>query len=313
MGSINQDAIFLTILGPTGVGKTELARQITKQVDNCVILSADAMAVYKGMDIGTAKLRDPNCEVYGVDLVFSYQEFNLFLYKSYCSHVLNQLASQKKKVILCGGSALYIRSIVDDLDLPGKYPEERRKLEIMLASGATDLETLYQRLKEVDYKAAQRIQPQNARRIIRALEVIEGSKRPFSSYGQGLKDHPPKSYKIIGLKMEQELLKQVIVKRLKNQIEQGFVTEVKNILNSGGFSRTSAIAHGYLEIANQLTEKGHVDIDVVIEQTLKRILSFTKRQMQWFRRDPRVVWFDVTPETNFQTLAQDIVAMIYHK
>lgn len=310
MSNIDQEAILLTILGPTGVGKTMLANEIARRINDSVILSCDAMAVYKLMDIGTAKPKGLNAKVFGIDLVFPYEEFNLFLYKQYSFHTINRLKAEGKKIILTGGSALYLRSVIDDLNLPGSYPDVKKELESMLDSSAVELGDLYEELKRLDPKAASKIEPGNKRRIIRALEVIHGSNKLFSSFGIGLNYHPDRPYKIFGLKAEPKIHDQMIKNRLYRQLEAGFIQEVEGILSAGGFSKTSRIAHGYLEIATRLTQGKPIDPEDIVKDSQKRITSFVKRQLQWFRRDPRIIWFDVDDQSDFGQLADKIVAMI---
>jgi tRNA dimethylallyltransferase len=192
--------------------------------------------------------------------------------------------------LLVGGTGLYHRAIVDDLAIPPSFPELRASLE----GQATDdeaIRALHARLVELDPLASTRTEPTNARRIVRALEVTLGSGRPFSSFGPGLRTYAPNGWTMVGLTLPRPDLDERIALRLEHQFADGFVEETAGLLaRPGGLSRTVRQALGYRELIAHL--EGRASISQTRSAILSRTRSFARRQEAWFRRDPRIAWFD---------------------
>lgn len=268
------------------------------------LVSVDSMAVYRGMDIGTAKpsraLRE-RLPFHLIDLVGADQEFTVQEFQQAGRAAMADILSRNHRPLLVGGTGLYLRSLVDDLHFPGRFPEIAAALEDEVdeagPAGSPEalavLADLHARLRAVDPLAASRMEPSNGRRIIRALEVTLGEGRPFSSFGPGLERYPPSEVRLLGLRWEDEARDRRIAERFSQWMEEGFLEEVRSLASApGGLSRTARQALGYRELLSHI-EDG-VPLEEAVDEAVRRTRAFAKRQMAWFRRDPRIVW--VEPE-----------------
>ena len=299
----------IALLGVTASGKSAIAHELALRHSEVEIVSVDSMCVYRGMDIGTAKpTRQEQNEVryHLLDLVDPWEEFTVSQFQSVAKGAISEILGRGHLPLLVGGTGLYLRSIIDDLKLPGRWPHIAAQLEAVAdADGALDEESkgssgrglgyLYSLLSELDPIAAERITPNNSRRIVRALEVTIGSGRAFSSFGPGLGAYPPTSYQLIGLTWDPVIADARIEERMQILLERGFLDEVSNLLsNSAGISKTARQALGYRELLAHI-EQG-VALDDCISQAVQRTRSFARRQWAWFRRDPRIHW--ISPEVD---------------
>ena len=282
----------VAIVGPTASGKSSVAMAVAAERDDVELVSVDSMQVYRGMDIGTAKpTADERARVrhHLLDLVEPSDAFSVADFQRVHRAAMAGIAERGHRPLLVGGTGLYHRAVIDDLDLPGEWPAIRSRLQAELAEvGAPALHT---RLAEVDPAAAEKMEPTNDRRIVRALEVCEGSGRPFSSFGPGLDAYPPSSVVQIGLRWDRALLAERIERRVHDMTAAGLVAEVAAIRSSVGFSRTAAQALGYKEVIEHLD--GGCTLDEAVDAIVVRTRQFAVRQERWFRRDPRVEWVDV--------------------
>jgi tRNA dimethylallyltransferase len=188
-----------------------------------------------------------------------------------------------------GGTGLYLRSVVDDLDIPGRYPEAAASLEAELDSGGAEPADLHARLAGLDPVGAARIEPTNRRRVVRALEVTLGAGRPFSEFGPGLEAYPASGIPQVGLAVGAEETDRRITERFSAMVEAGLVEEVRALASRpAGISRTARQALGYREVLAHV-EDG-VPLDVCLEEAVRRTRQFARRQASWFRRDPRITW-----------------------
>lgn len=279
----------LVVVGPTASGKSALALELARRAGGEVV-SVDSMSVYRGMDIGTAK---PSVAERGgvphhlIDLVDPSEEFGVGEYQRACEVVLDDLRSRGRPAVLVGGTGLYVRAVVDRLEIPGRYPDARAQVE-----EEPDTVALHGRLAALDPVAARRMEPTNRRRIVRALEVTLGSGRPFSAFGPGLERYPSTPFRLVGLRMPRGVLDARIEARLRAQLDRGWLEEVATLLaRPGGLSRTAGEALGYRELRAHL--EGRCGLDEAVAETLRRTRHFARRQERWFRRDPRIVWFDL--------------------
>jgi tRNA dimethylallyltransferase len=281
----------LAIIGPTASGKSSLAMSIASDRGDVDLVSVDSMQVYRGMDIGTAKpSTDERRRVphHLIDLVDVDTEFTVAAYVDALEPCLDRIRAAARHAVFVGGTGLYLRAVVDGLELAGTWPEIRGRLEAeVAASGPRDL---YERLTRLDPQAAGRIEPDNSRRIVRALEVIEGSGRLFSDYGTGLDRYPETHVTQVGLRWQRSVLAERIARRVEVMIEDGLVVEVERVLASNP-SRTARQALGYREIIEHL--EGRCSLDAAVAETITRTRQFAVRQERWFRRDPRIVWVDI--------------------
>jgi tRNA dimethylallyltransferase len=285
--------VVVALVGTTASGKSAVAEAVARQVDQVELVSMDSMSVYRGMDIGTAK---PSAAVRAeipyhlVDLVPPTEEYTVSQFQSAARHALADIAGRGSHAVLVGGTGLYLRAVLDDLDLPGRWPEVAEALAHQ-ADAPDGLAGLYAQLQARDPVAASRMLPANRRRIIRALEVIEGSGRPFSSFGPGLERYPPRPFALIGLPFDPAVVDRRIRERFERWLDGGLLDEVRALLAlPGGPSRTARQALGYRELLAHL-EQG-TPLDECVELAIRRTRRFARRQRAWFRRDPRIRWVD---------------------
>lgn len=277
----------LSIVGVTASGKSSLALDLAERHGG-EIVSVDSMQVYRGMDIGTAKpTRGEQARVphHLIDLLDANEECSVAWFRDRADEVLSSLAERSVPVILVGGTGLYHRAIVDRLELPGRFEQISAELD-----SVADTASLHARLRALDPEAAARMDPANRRRIIRALEVTIGSGRPFSSYGPGLEVYPRSSTVIVGLGVQRAQLEDRLTTRFDAQLAAGFVDEVRRIEATTGWSRTAAQALGYRELLDHVRDGR--PLAECRSDAIVHIRRFAVRQDRWFRRDPRIVWFD---------------------
>ena len=282
----------VAVVGPTASGKSAVAMAVAERLGDVELVSVDSMQVYRGMDIGTAKpSRDERARVphHLLDLVSPADEFTVAEFQRAYRGVLDDISSRERRAVLVGGTGLYHRAVVDELDLPGEWPDIRARLRAEL--GAAGPEVLHERLRRIDPEAAARMEPTNERRIVRALEVCEGSGRAFSSFGPGLDTYPATEVTQIGLRWDRAILTERIARRIQAMVADGLVDEVSSIRSGTGFSVTAAQALGYKELLAHLD--GDLSLDEAIEQITVRTRQFAVRQLRWFGRDPRVRWVDI--------------------
>jgi len=281
------------LVGPTASGKSAAALAIARVDPSWELVSVDSMQVYRGMDIGTAKPTPAErAEVphHLIDVADPWDDYDLATYQASARAALADIEARGRRALLVGGTALYLRAIVDELTLPGQYPDVRAELEAAADTEGTP--ALHARLAAHDPLAARRMEPTNRRRVLRALEVTVGSGRPFSSYGPGLDAHPPSRFGLVALRWDRQLLDERIAARYQHQLELGFLAEVERLVQAPlGWSRSAAQALGYKELAEHLA--GHVPLPDAVDLAVRRTRRFARRQEKWLRRDPRIRWVDV--------------------
>jgi tRNA dimethylallyltransferase len=279
---------IVAVVGATAAGKTGLSLDLAARLDG-EIVNTDAMQVYRGMDVGTAKLPVP--ERRGVphhllDLLDVTEPLTVAEFQGWARAAVAEIRGRGRTPVLVGGSALYTRAVLDRFEFPGTDPEVRGHLEAELAElGAP---ALHRRLAEVDSAAAAQILPDNGRRIVRALEVVTITGRHFSASLPGLEYADPRSIQI-GVDIDRATLDARIEQRVREMYDAGLVDEVRRLLAAGlAGGRTARTAIGYREVAAYL--EGETTLDEAIEATVTATRRFSRRQDSWFRKDPRVVW-----------------------
>jgi tRNA dimethylallyltransferase len=282
----------LALVGPTAVGKTDLSLAIAESLD-AEIVSVDSMLVYRGMDVGTAKpspaerARVPH---HLIDVADPSEPFSVARFQEEAREVVRAIGARGHPVLLVGGSGLYFRAVVDDLEFPGTDPATRSELERQ--ADALGPVRIYERLAALDPIAAARMDPGNVRRTVRALEVPAITGRPFSTYAEAWERHDVHAVRAAGLRMPREALMARIGTRVRSMLDEGWLEEVRSLLEQGfGGWLTSTQAIGYAELARHL--RGDMTMGAAVEATVKRTGNLARRQMSWFRRDPRIRWFDV--------------------
>lgn len=275
------------IVGPTASGKSDLAMSLARSIGEAEIVALDSMQVYRGMDIGTAtptSAEQAEVRHHLIDLVDPSEEFAVAELQARAVAAIDDIRSRDAVPVLVGGTGLYVRAVIDDLRIPGRYPEARREIE-----AEPDTKALHRRLAALDPLAAGRMEPTNRRRVVRALEVTIGSGRPFSSYGPGLANYPATPFVQVGLRWDRDRLDERIAARYRQQVAGGFLDEVRD-LAAGPISRTASQALGYKELLAHL--RGELTLDEALELAVVRTRRFARRQERWFRRDPRIGWLD---------------------
>lgn len=290
---------IITVVGATATGKSDLALDLADRLGG-EIINTDSMQFYRGMDIGTAKL--PIDERRGIphhliDILDVTEEANVQDFQARAREAIADIRDRGLRPILVGGSGLYVRAAVDHMEFPGTDPEVRARLE---AEVATDRWALHQKLRELDPKAAEKITVNDQRRIVRALEVIELTGRPFSAQLPGYQEIEPTIH--LGLSMDRAILHERIATRVDLMWEHGWVDEVTRLLGVGlAEGKTASRAIGYAQIQRHLD--GELTAAEAKEETTIRTRQFARRQDTWFRRDPRIRWIDGSAADAEQNLA----------
>ena len=280
----------LAIVGPTASGKSALALALARAHPGEIeLVSADAMQVYRGMDIGTAKptpAEQAEVPHHLIDVVDPWEDFSLARFIELGRAAIAAIEGRGKRAVIVGGTGLYVRGLVDELEVPGQFPHARAELEAEPDTGA-----LHRRLAELDPLAASRMEPTNRRRILRALEVTIGADRPFSSFGAGLGAYPPIVTRQFGLTVPFDVLDERIEARVAHMLDNKFLEEVRALLEMPHpLSRTAGQALGYRELADYVTDR--ITFRDAVVGITQRTRQFARRQGRWFRRDPRVEWLD---------------------
>ncbi len=280
----------IAVVGPTAVGKSDLAVALARAVGGEVV-NADSMQLYRGMDIGTAKLTE--AERQGVphhllDIWPVTERAAVAEYQRLARSTIDRLLAEGRPAILVGGSGLYVHATLDDFEFPGTDPDLRAELEAQLAEVGSA--AMHLRLAESDPGAAAAILPSNGRRIVRALEVIELTGGRFTATLPGHSPHYPHT---LGLTAERAVLDERITHRVDVMWERGLVDEVRALERIGlREGVTASRALGYKQVLAFLA--GEISEEEAREQTVKETKRFARRQESWFRRDPHVHWLDQT-------------------
>lgn len=297
----------VAVVGATAAGKTSLSIELAQALGGEVI-NTDAMQVYRGMDIGTAKATAE--ERHGVphhllDVLDISEPLSVAEFQERARLLIASLRSAGRTPVLVGGSALYTRAILDRFEFPGTDPLVRARLEEELAQvGAV---AMHERLRAVDPEAASRILVDNARRTVRALEVVELTGRPFSASLPTLEYADPRTIQI-GVDIDRPTLDARIAARVQAMFEAGFVDEVAALVAHGLLeSRTAAVAIGYREVAAALA--GELTLEEARERTVVATRRFARRQDAWFRKDPRIVWVAYDAPDRLQRALEAIAAL----
>ena len=272
----------LALVGPTASGKSALALDLARRHPGVELVTVDSMQVYRGMDIGTAKPTPAErAEVphHLLDVADPTEDFSLAAFAAAARDAVAGIERRGHRALFVGGTGLYVRAVVDDLDVPGRYPDARAEVE-----AEPDTAALHARLAALDPVAAARMEPSNRRRVVRALEVTLGSGRPFSSFGPGLAAYPPSAVGQVGIRLPLDEIDRRIEARVHAMVAAGLVEEAERLPQP--LSRTASQALGYRELLT------HASVEAAVQATIRRTRAFARRQLRWFRRDPRIVWAD---------------------
>jgi tRNA dimethylallyltransferase len=283
----------LVVLGPTASGKSDVAIAFATERPGTEIVAVDAMQVYRGMDIGTAKPTPADRALvphHCIDLVDPTSDFALPEFAAVARASIDEVTGGGGLALLVAGTGLYLRALTDPMEIPGTWPDVKADLEQRAVTDGAP--RLHAELAAADPLAASRMEPGNTRRVVRALEVLIGSGRPFSSFGSGIATYGETPFAMVGLRWPREKLHARIEARVLEMMDAGLLAEVRDLLGTfGDLSRTARQALGYKELIDHLD--GRVSLDDAVGSIITRTRQFAVRQERWFRRDPRIVWVDI--------------------
>lgn len=280
---------LIFVVGATATGKSELALQIAERLEG-EIVNADSMQLYRGMDIGTAKLAPIDrrgISHHLIDVLDVTQDASVADYQNWARKTIDELLNLGKAVVVVGGTGLYIKSILDELNFPDTNPSVRARLSEEAERIGGD--AMHERLGKLDPAAAAAIPKENIRRVVRALEVIEITGKPFTANlpREGATYYPDAMQ--FGLVMDRDDLKERIDKRVDLMWEAGFVDEVRSLIDKGITSgKTARAALGYSQIIEFL--EGRISESEAREETKRATRAYARRQETWFSRDERIKW-----------------------
>ena len=300
---------LICIVGPTAVGKTEIAIQLAQHLD-AEIVSLDSRQIYREMNIGTAK---PTLDQRGavphhlIDCVDVDQSFSVAEYQRLADSAIEEIRERSKRTIVVGGAGLYFRGLIDGLfDGPGADVEIRAKLQREADEHGNV--ALHERLRRCDPEAANQVHPNNRVKVIRALEVYELTGKPISALQQQWKMNEPRyPFRAFGLNMPREVLYRRIEERVDRMVEAGLIEEVKGLLDQGYPRNCIAMqSFGYKELIDYLDGKRTFDEAIaLLKQNTRR---FAKRQLTWFRNDPRIEWLDTSQFSSIDRIVDNLLA-----
>ena len=297
----------IAVVGPTATGKSELGLRLA-QVLGGEIVGADASQLYRGMDIGTAKVPPTGrrgIAHHQLDVLDVTQEASVAAYQRHARADVNGIRSRGRHPVVVGGSGLYVRALLDALDIPPTDPVVRRRLEEYADEVGTGV--VYAELVARDPQAAEAVEPNNRRRIVRALEVIELTGRPFSATLPRREFVHPTI--LVGLAVQREVLDQRIAQRVEQMWADGLLDEVRALVGHGIRSgRTASTAIGYAQALAHLD--GLVDAAGAQEQTVAATRRLARRQESWFRPDPRIEWVDPADPDAVDAAVARVVAAV---
>ena len=286
---------LIIVCGATATGKSDLAVSLAKEI-NAEVVNADSMQVYKGMDIGTAKLTNEErggIAHHLIDVLDIKDEANVAWYQQIAREKIDQILNSGKSVVVVGGTGLYIKAILDDLNFPDTDPEVRQKITDQAEKLGNDV--MHERLAKLDPAAALAIPKENIRRVIRALEVIELTGKPFTANLPRQESSKYPDAKQFGLVLDRGNLDEKIDKRVEDMWAKGFAREVSTLMTKGlEQSGTAKKALGYMQIMNYLN--GESDEAFAKEETKRVTRAYARRQETWFSKDERIKW--LAPESN---------------
>ncbi|MFD3745086.1 tRNA (adenosine(37)-N6)-dimethylallyltransferase MiaA [Nocardia sp. NPDC058633] len=292
----------IAVVGPTATGKSDLALDLATELDG-EIVNIDAMQLYRGMDVGTAKL--PLDQRRGIphhllDVLDVTETATVAAYQSAACAAVEGIMARGRTPVIVGGSMMYVQALLDEWDFPATDPEVRARWEALLEEGGVG--ALHAALHEADPAAAATILPTDGRRMVRALEVVELTGRPFAASAPTI-GTPRWDTRILGVDRETAALDARIETRTELMFESGLVEEVRALIDAGlREGRTARRAIGYAQVLACLDNE--YDLDHARERTLIGTRRYVRRQRSWFRRDPRVSWLDgADPELAATALA----------
>ena len=308
----NINTTVIVIVGPTCSGKTNLSLKLAQLIP-AEIISADSRQIYKYLNIGTAKPSEEQLQKvphHLIDFLDPAENYDVSKFEIDSERIIDHIHNKNKLAIIVGGSGLYIKALTDGIFSTADKDEEYRK-ELLQKRKELGNDSLYEELKKVDPVSAEKMLPQNWKRVMRALEVYHLTGEPIWKHHRKQFTSNEKKYNFnqFGLNWERKNLYENIDKRVDEMIEQSFVDEVKNILNKGYDKNLNSLnTVGYKEIIQHL--EGEVSLERAIELIKRNTRHYAKRQMTWFRNDKSIQWFDVSDLSELDQIAEKIIRSI---
>jgi tRNA dimethylallyltransferase len=284
----------LALIGPTASGKSDLALRLAEALGDIEIVAIDALQVYRGMDIGTAKpspVDQRRVPHHCIDLIDPAETYSAADFQRIARAAIADIEARGNRALLVAGTGLYLRAVIDDFTFPAEDLELRAHLEA-LTETPEGLARAFAELQEADPVAASRMDPGNQRRVVRALEVMALTGAPFSEAGPGVDQYgePTIPIRMLGLAVDADRLRDRIDARVRAMRDGGFLEEVQWLAGQE-LSRTARIAIGYAELLAYL-DGTQPDLDEAYRQTVYRTRRYARRQRAWYGRDPRIRWCD---------------------
>ena len=289
----NNKPKVIVIVGPTASGKTATSIKVAKNL-NGEIISADSMQIYKEMDIGTAKptLEErEGIEHYMIDVVYPNEEFNVAKYKEMAEIKIEEILSKGKVPIIVGGTGLYINTLVNAIEFADIGEDIEYRNEMLKKAEIEGVVSIHNELRKIDKDAADSIDVNNVRRVIRALEIYRLTNKTKTQLDKESRKEIKYDYKMYGILWEREKLYERIEKRVDIMLEDGLLEEVKRIKQKYVISKTAIQGLGYKEVIQFLD--GNISYNEMVDKLKMETRRYAKRQLTWFRRDERISWHNI--------------------
>lgn len=296
---------IVAIVGPTAVGKSAVSDVLARSLGGAVV-SVDAMQVYRGMDIGTAKtpVEERTAPLLMVDIVEPEEAYSAALYQRDARAAIDGLLASGTPAVLCGGTGLYLRAALDEMEFPSGHVETAQRAAYERIAAEQGSDTLHALLESRDPASAAQIHPHNVRRVVRALEMLDDGVSYAEQRAGFSEPRPYYPARYFGLTMDRERLYDRIDRRVDSMMEAGLLDEVRALLEHGaGPALTARQAIGYKELIDYL--EGSVALAEAVDTIKLRSRRYAKRQLSWFRRDPRIRWIDMDEHS-----VEDAVSLI---
>ncbi|KKE78438.1 tRNA (adenosine(37)-N6)-dimethylallyltransferase MiaA [Bacilli bacterium] len=306
----------ISIMGPTAVGKTSLSIEVAKRF-NGEIISGDSMQVYKEMNIGTAKIKKTEMENiphHMIDIREPDEEFSVADFKQNVQYYIEEISNRNKLPILVGGSGLYIQAALYNYHFSNQKRDEvlTQKLEKRIEEEGPI--PVYNYLKEIDPVQAEKIHPNNYRRVIRALEIYETTGKTMTEYQKEQTLESPYHLILIGLEMDRPELYERINHRVDKMLEEGLIQEVKLLIDKGYENCQSMNAIGYKELVPYV--RGEISLNEAVETLKRNSRRYAKRQYTWFKNKMNINWYDMSDLNNkekFHIILDDIAGILHKR
>ena len=306
---------LVILTGPTAVGKTSLSINLAKAI-NGEIISADSMQIYKGMDIGTAKIMPEEMDGvthHLIDVIDPTEDFHVVRFKEMVEAAIEEIYAKGKVPVICGGTGFYIQAILYDIDFTENEIDKSYRESLEKYAAEFGQEALHDKLKAIDPESAESIPAANVKRVIRAIEYYEQTGEKFSVHNATQKEkNSPYNFAYFVLNDDRQLLYNRIDARVDKMIDEGLVDEVKSLVAKGvkkGMTAMDGI--GYKELLDYLDGNG--SLEDAVELIKKKSRNYAKRQLTWFRREKEVIWLDKTVYTSEDMLLDEILSTLRKK